>query len=652
MNKSIYRKLALTNIKNNRRTYVPYLLTCIVTVMMFYIIYALTLNQGLKGVPGEVTFRMMLDIGISIVAIFSVIFLFYTNSFLIKQRKKEIGIYNVLGLGKRHIAKMLGFEMLITVAVSFAGGLIGGILFGKLVFLILLRILHFDVGMKFAIEPDALIGTMLLFGCIFGACLLYNLFQIRLSNPIELLHGGNVGEREPKTKVLLTIIGVLTLGGGYYIALSAEKPMEVIGLFFIAVVLVIIGTYALFTAGSIAVLKLMRKNKKYYYQAKHFTSVSGMMYRMKQNAAGLANICILSTMVLVMISSTVAMYMGMEDILDTRFPRECIVEAYEPTTENIEFVNQKLDEIFQKHHVTTKNEVKYSYTGTPVVRNGNELTYDQTKINAHSDYGTVYLITEEEYNQLEGKHVTLKNNQVLTYGTKDQFEDKNILLNGKTYENTKVVMRTVDQDTQSIMSGYYIVMADQNEIDAFVGENKEYVTTAYYHAVDLQGKKADKLKALQEVQDQVKSNEKSIQTEIRELSKDDFYSLYGAFFFLGIFFGILFLMATVLIIYYKQISEGYSDRERFEIMRQVGMSQREVKQSIRSQVLSVFFLPLIVAVIHIAVAFKVITKLLAALNLTNVPLIFGSTAVTVVVFAVFYGIVYGITTKEYYRIVK
>lgn len=652
MNKSIYRKLALTNIKNNRRTYVPYLLTCIVTVMMFYIIYALTLNQGLKGVPGEVTFRMMLDIGISIVAIFSVIFLFYTNSFLIKQRKKEIGIYNVLGLGKRHIAKMLGFEMLITVAVSFAGGLIGGILFGKLVFLMLLRILHFDVGMKFAIEPDALIGTILLFGCIFGACLLYNLFQIRLSNPIELLRGGNVGEREPKTKVLLTTIGVLTLGGGYYIALSAEKPMEVIGLFFIAVVLVIIGTYALFTAGSIAVLKLMRKNKKYYYQAKHFTSVSGMMYRMKQNAAGLANICILSTMVLVMISSTVAMYMGMEDILDTRFPRECIVEAYEPTAENIEFVNQKLDEIFQKHHVTTKNEVKYSYTGIPVVRNGNELTYDQTKINAHSDYGTVYLITEEEYNQLEGKHVTLKDNQVLTYGTKDQFEDKNILLNGKTYENTKVFMRTVDQDTQSIMSGYYIVMADQNEIDAFVGENKEYVTTAYYHAVDLQGKKADKLKALQEVQDQVKSNEKSIQTEIRELSKDDFYSLYGAFFFLGIFFGILFLMATVLIIYYKQISEGYSDRERFEIMRKVGMSQREVKQSIRSQVLSVFFLPLIVAVIHIAVAFKVITKLLAALNLTNVPLIFGSTAVTVVVFAVFYGIVYGITTKEYYRIVK
>ena len=542
--------------------------------------------------------------------------------------------------------------MLITVAVSFAGGLIGGILFGKLVFLVLLRILHFDIGMNFAIEPDALIGTMLLFGCIFGACLLYNMFQIRLSNPIELLHGGNVGEREPKTKLLLMIIGVLTLGGGYYIALSAEKPMEVIGLFFVAVILVIIGTYALFTAGSIAVLKLMRKNKKYYYQAKHFTSVSGMMYRMKQNAAGLANICILSTMVLVMISSTVAMYTGMEDILNERFPRECIVEAYEPTEENITFVNKKLEEIFKKHHVTSKNEVKYSYTGTPIVRNGNELTYDQTKINAHSDYGTVYLITEEEYNQLEGKNVELQDDQVLTYGTKDQFEEKKILLNGKTYKNTKVSMRAVDQDTQSVMSGYYIVMADQKEIDAFVGENQEYITRAYYHAVDLSGKESDKFKALEEIQAQVKSDEKSIQTELRDFSKDDFYSLYGVFFFLGIFFGILFLMATVLIIYYKQISEGYSDRERFEVMRKAGMSQREVKQSIRSQVLSVFFLPLIVAVIHIAVAFKVITKLLSALNLTNVPLIFGSTVATVVVFAVFYGIVYGITTKEYYRIVK
>lgn len=652
MNKSIYRKLAITNIKNNRRTYVPYLLTCVVTVMMFYIIYALTLNKGLEGVPGETSFRMMLDIGVGVVAIFSVIFLFYTNSFLIKQRKKEIGIYNVLGLGKRHIAKMLGFEMLLTVLISFAGGFAGGILFGKLVFLILLRILHFDVGMVFAIEPAAIVGTIALFGCIFGACLLYNLFQIKLSNPVELLRGGNVGEREPKTKLLITVIGVLTLGGGYYIALSAEKPMEVLGLFFVAVILVIIGTYALFTAGSIAVLKLMRKNKRYYYQAKHFTSVSGMMYRMKQNAAGLANICILSTMVLVMISSTVAMYVGMEDILRERFPQECMVEASEPTEEKITFVKQSLHDILKKHHVTAKNEVSYSYTGMAIVKNGNQLSSKEEGVTAASDYGFVYFLTVDEYNKIEGKNISLAKNQVLTYGTKEKLKDKTIVLNGMTYDNKEVSLEEADQDTQSVYPGYYIVMKNQEEIDKVIGEDREYVTTAYYQAVDLKGAKADKNAVYKEIQDTLSLDDRSIQPEIRELSRDDFYSLYGAFFFLGIFFGILFLMATVLIIYYKQISEGYSDKERFEIMRKVGMSQREVKRAIRSQVLSVFFLPLIVAVIHIAVAFTVITKLLGMLNLTNVPLIFLSTVITVIVFAIFYGIVFGITTKEYYKIVK
>ena len=428
--------------------------------------------------------------------------------------------------------------------------------------------------------------------------------------------------------------------------------MEVIGLFFVAVILVIIGTYALFTAGSIALLKMMRKNKKYYYKAKHFTSVSGMMYRMKQNAAGLANICILSTMVLVMISSTVAMYVGMEDILRERFPRECIVEGYSATEERKEWIDTNLKDILKKHHLTAENEVNYSYTGSSVVRNGNALTNDQTKIGMDSDYGSVYFLTEEEYNRMENKQVELAENQVLTYGTKEQIKDKTIFLNDKEYENQQISLKKADQDTQSVMSGYYIVMKNQELIDAFVGEEEEYTIRAYYHAMDFHGKKEDKMAAYEEVQETLSTEDRSVVTEIRELSREDFYSLYGTFLFLGIFFGLLFLMATVLIIYYKQISEGYSDKDRFEIMRKVGMSQREVKQSIRSQVLSVFFLPLTVAVIHIAVAFPVLTKLLSALNLTNKPLIFLSTVVTVVVFAVFYGIIYGITTKEYYRIVK
>lgn len=633
----------------------PYLLTCVITVMMYYIICALTTNEGIKGVPGEASFRVMLNIGVGVVAVFSVIFLFYTNSFLIKQRKKEIGIYNVLGLGKRHIAKMLTFEMLITVMISFAGGFAGGILFGKLIFLILLRILHFDTGMIFAIEPKAMAGTAVLFLCIFAACLLYNLFQIQLSNPIELLRGGNVGEREPKTKKILTAIGVLTLGGGYYIALTAETPMAVMGLFFIAVILVIIGTYALFTAGSIAVLKLMRKNKKYYYQTKHFTSVSGMMYRMKQNAAGLANICILSTMVLVMISSTAAMYVGMDDILKQRFPRECIAHAYGATEESVEFVDKCYERILKNYNVTAENEVSYIYTEMPAVREGNMISTNQEEVSMEADVGTVYFLTADEYNKVYNKNVTLAKDEVFVYITDDKkkLKEDEILLNGYSYRSKNVELDKLNQSTSSVFTEFYVIMKDQDEIDKVLGEESEYVTPTYYHAMDLKGKKADQAEAFKAVQEEMSlKTEDFVLSEVRELSRDSFYSLYGTFFFLGIFFGILFLMATILIIYYKQISEGYSDKERFEIMRKVGMSQREIRQSIRSQVLSVFFLPLVMAVIHIAVAFKVITKLLAALNLNNVSLIFVSTVATVLVFAVFYGIVFAITTKEYYRIVK
>ena len=270
----------------------PYIITCVITVMMFYIIYGLTLNKGIETAPGDETFRQMLSMGVTIVGIFSVIFHFYTNSFLMKQRKKEIGIYNVLGLGKRHIAKMLTVEMLIIALVSLVGGILGGMCFGKLVFLIMLKILRFDTHMEFAVEPRAIVVTIILFSAIFLVGLLFNLFQIRLSNPIELLHGSNQGEREPKTKIFMTVVGVISLGIGYYIALTTESVMNALGFFFVAVILVIIGTYALFTAGSIALLKMLRKNKSYYYKTKHFTSVSGMMYRMKQNAVGLGNICI------------------------------------------------------------------------------------------------------------------------------------------------------------------------------------------------------------------------------------------------------------------------------------------------------------------------------------------------------------------------
>ncbi|MFR8546962.1 MAG: ABC transporter permease, partial [[Clostridium] scindens] len=327
MNSSVYGKLAVTNLKNNRKTYIPYMLTAILTVMMFYIIDALSRNKSV----GDGNLRLCLSWATVVIIVFAVIFLFYTNSFLIKRRKKEIGVYNILGMGKRHIARMLTIETLIIAVISIVVGLVAGIIFSKLMFLALLKVIHYDVNMVFELSVRALLNTLLLFTVIFAMTLIYNLLQIRLSNPVELLRGGSQGEKEPKTKWLLTIFGVVAIGIGYYIAITTESPLTAITLFFLAVICVIIGTYALFTAGSIALLKLLRKNKNYYYKTSHFTSISGMIYRMKQNAVGLANICILSTMVLVMISTTISLYTGMNDVLETRFPTEFEARNYNAT---------------------------------------------------------------------------------------------------------------------------------------------------------------------------------------------------------------------------------------------------------------------------------------------------------------------------------
>lgn len=455
MSSSIYRKLAVTNIKNNRRTYVPYIITCVITVMMFYIIYGLTMNKGIGGVPGEVTFREMLSMGVSIVGIFSAIFLFYTNSFLIKQRKKEIGIYNVLGLGKRHIAKMLTVEMLIIALISLVGGILGGMCFGKLVFLIMLKILHFDAHMGFAIEPKAIVGTILLFSGIFLVSLLFNFFQISLANPIELLHGSNQGEKEPKTKIIMTIIGIVSLGIGYYLALSTESVMNALGYFFVAVILVIIGTYALFTAGSIAFLKMLRKNKNYYYKTKHFTSVSGMMYRMKQNAVGLGNICILSTMVLIMLSTTLAMYTGLEDILSTRFPKQCIVMGDvvkgEDKEQIIHTIDSGVEKALETYKLEAKDEVSYYYTETDATKGKNTLVTNIDDIGPKtldvSSYCGVRFMTLEEFNQVEKRNEILGENEILYYGAKgDNVSGDELTINGEKFHVKKMKMKNLDKE--------------------------------------------------------------------------------------------------------------------------------------------------------------------------------------------------------------
>lgn len=642
MNNFIYEKLAVTNLKNNRKTYVPYIFTGVLTVMMFYIIDALSRGKGIT----QDTLKICLQYATGVIVVFAVIFLFYTNSFLIKRRKKEIGVYNILGMGKRHIARMMAVETILTAGISILGGLVFGIIFGKLMHLLLLKILHNSVDMQFSVNGTAIVQTVILFAGIFLLTYLYNILQIQLVNPVELLHGGNQGEKEPKSRWLLVIVGVAALGNGYWIALTTEAPLEVLLKFFIAVICVIIGTYALFIAGSIVVLKMLRKNKAYYYNPKHFTSVSGMIYRMKQNGAGLANICVLSTMVLVMVSTTVSLYAGMEDILDSRFPRDVSIVCKQADVDHEEIIERLLKEQCEKAGVKITDRVWYRYGSMNAVLKGDKLeNVDQYYPDNHFYY--VEMMTQDEYNRIEKRNVSLEEQEILTYTSNGKCGKKEINIAGRNYQVKKELSEMTSQpkSTAEMYKTLYIVFANAEQIERIE-------SFSYADKFNLKGDDGKQKEALEQIQNEFYEKFPDGTMESRMLSRSSFYELYGGLFFIGIYLGSMFIMATVLIIYYKQISEGYDDRERYQIMQKVGMSKKEVKRSIRSQVLSVFFLPLIVAVIHVAVAFKVMTKILGVLNLTNVSLFAVCTIITIAVFAVFYIIVYSITAKEYYRIVN
>lgn len=541
---------------------------------------------------------------------------------------------------------MMAVETILTAGISILGGLVFGIIFGKLMYLLLLKILHNSVDMQFSVNGTAIVQTVILFAGIFLLTYLYNILQIQLVNPVELLHGGNQGEKEPKSRWLLVIVGVAALGNGYWIALTTEAPLEALLKFFVAVVCVIIGTYALFIAGSIVVLKILRKNKAYYYNPKHFTSVSGMIYRMKQNGAGLANICVLSTMVLVMVSTTVSLYAGMEDILDSRFPRDVSIVCNEADTNKEETLQRLIKEQCEKAGVKITDRVRYRYGSMNAVLKGNNLEkVEQYYPDNHFYY--VEMITQEEYNRIEKQNVSLKEQEILTYTTNGKCGKKQINIAGQNYQVKKELSEMTSQpkSTAEMYKTLYIVFANAEQIERIE-------SFSYADKFNLKGDDGKQKETLEQIQNEFYEKFPDGTMESRMLSRSSFYELYGGLFFIGIYLGSMFIMATVLIIYYKQISEGYDDRERYQIMQKVGMSKKEVKRSIRSQVLSVFFLPLVVAVIHVAVAFKVMTKILGVLNLTNVSLFAVCTIIMIAVFAVFYIIVYSITAKEYYRIVN
>lgn len=644
MNSRIYSRLAVSNIKNNRKTYVPFILTSILTVMMYYIIDALAGNKSIEIVNVITVLRM----GCGVMVVFSVIFLFYTNSFLIKRRKKEIAVYNILGMGKGHIGKMLTVETLIVGGISIAGGMA----FGKLMHLLLIRIIHYDVGMEFHISVQSVSDTVILFAFIFFLTWFYNLFQIRLANPIELLRGGSAGEKEPKTKVILALIGVVTMAAGYYLAVSTKNPLEAINTFFVAVILVIIGTYALFLAGSIALLKLLRKRKKFYYKSNHFVSVSGMIYRMKQNAVGLANICILSTIVLVMISSTVSLYVGVDDVMAYRYPNDYQMTLYEASQEKIDKANKLIEEELDRGGLKKEGETACHYgTAVLISQGGNKFTTSENGTYSPRDLTELYVIPQEDYQKLENTSTSLKENEVIIYTTAENYGRDSIQIDGRKFQVTEELDDFVleEKNQSRVAPGMYMIVANDE-----VAMQLDSLKSGLRYDIDFDMTGSDEEKAVVEekIADRITEELPGTYFTSRQAGTESFFGFYGCLFFIGMYLGFMFLVATVLIIYYKQISEGLDDRERYVIMQKVGMDKREIRRAIRSQILIVFFLPLLFSILHIMVAFNVITKLLGIFGLFNTGLFVLCTVVTVLIFAAFYIIVFAITAREYYKIVN
>lgn len=671
----LYPRLALQNLRKNYRITVPYILSGCGIIMMYYMLYALCVGTQSSKFYGVTSAGAMLGLGIYIIAIFGAIFLFYTNSFLMKRRKKELGLYNILGMEKRHIAVVILSETLLTAVICLALGVGLGLVFSKLFFMVLERFIGGVNPVPFVISLQGIRDSALIFGGIFLLTALYNILQVRLSKPIELLHGNETGEKEPKAHWILAVLGLGLLGSGYYMAVTIQDPITAMVMFFVAVILVILGTYLLFIVGITAMLKILKKNKSFYYKTQHFTAVSGMLYRMKQNAAGLASICILFTCLLVTVSTTFCLYTGIDDMVKTQCPRDVnfSVTANLSAAE-MQAIRDKADQSCKKHDVQIENLTDRIYWEVSGGRNNGEFC-----INYAVDANTTCIFevyTLESYHSFGGTEPSLDADQVLLYDPKNSIPYDSIKLFGKDYSVKRAEFPGGMADTRENLLGYSSACLVVNDPDLFSedgnligkgGDSPEplSVSPTFSYNFDVAGHGRDKINAVyEEITDWFYDEHiytlacydsgDSLSTMARNAvsSRDDLASLFGGVFFLGLFMGAMFLLGTVLIMYYKQVSEGYEDARRFDIMQKVGMSLSEVKKSIHSQVLMVFFLPLLAALVHLCFAFPMLQKILMLMNMVNYQLILVSTGFTVLIFSAAYLLIYLLTARTYYRIVR
>ena len=671
MHKGIFSRLAKQNIRNNKSTYIPYIITCIFCIAMIYMMEFLrdcpTLDQAVRQAD-EV--RMIVFTGEIVVEIFCIIFLIYSNSFLMKRRQKEIGLYNILGLERNHIGIVMFLETIITSIGSLAGGIAAGIIGSKLALLLLLKLLHIPSVLGFYISVKGIFTCLFMFGIIFLMILFLNLAKIHLSRPVELLRGNNTGEKEPVVKWLMALIGFICLGAGYYLAVTTEYPIKAITIFLLAVILVMAGTYLLFTAGSIVILKFLRRRKSFYYRTGNFISISGMLYRMKQNAIGLASICILSTGVLLMIAMTVSIYFGMNDIMLNRYPYDVDMSVTSISEEECQTAIEAFEKAIADNKVPVEKSVEEIYLDIVCSKNGDQILIKPANTIRNSDSVLVLsLLDQAEYERLTGISANLNDGEIFAWYpsavqkdsvTVDETEftvkkwlDKNPLTCGEDAVSDNAVLVVTDEDFKKF---------DEMRTEMYKGVSSAPAgeDLTLHLGLDITGSETDKIDFGTPVMEVVKDLKKNgglsenswITSGIRQQEYESYYADNGSLLFIGIFLGSLFLMGTAMIIYYKQISEGYEDQKRFEIMQKVGLSRREVRSSVRRQILMVFFLPLLMAMLHITMAFPMIRRMLLLFGMTNTKLFIGCTAGTVLIFAVVYGLIYLMTARSYYHIVE
>ena len=659
MNKNVYGKMARDNIRKSKKLYFPYLFTIIGSIMFFYILSSISSNTYIYDPVTKIeTFKgaqllcKVLKTGTFTTAIFAVIFLFYANSFILKHQKKQMGLYRVLGMERRHMLRLLASEVLYLYGTGLLCGMMLGILFDKLMLVFLVKIVGQTAPSGFYISQIAVKNSVILTLVIALLLLLHSVISILTTKDIELLKSTQSGEKEPKNRLVLAFGGMIILIAGYSLALKANNVSDGISNFFPAAFMVIVATYILFTAGSIAVLKFLKKRKNFYYTTRHFISISGLLYRMKQNAAGLATICILSTSAIIVLAAGASLYANGERSINEMFPREILIKTNELSLAE---TNETVETVLKRHQLTAEETISVAYGTSLFIVTETGLSSDIE--NNFTDWSLVpdfFVLTLEEYNRIYETNETLGENEVLLYVTNEIYTKDTLEYDGITYQvkgsAKSDCLEYIQDPSMALFSKMLLVVPDQSVFERFVTppDDPTFAPNHINHvAFNLDG---DKDKISDFITDLTNSFTCTISYKQNE--QDEFYSMYGGILFIGIVLGLLFIMSTVMMIYYKQISEGYEDKERFLIMQKVGLSKPEIKKTIRSQILLVFFLPLVTAIIHTSFALKIISKCLGLVVLVHMPTFITSFIITCLIFSVIYVIVYIFTSKEYYNIVN